>query len=60
MDLNNDKLKNALQLAFNSWLQDYRSDAWTELRAEERLVLSEYHFEKFIKEIEALWNQVYQ
>ena len=54
MDLNNDKLKNALQLAFNSWLQDYRSDAWTELRAEERLVLSEYHFDKFIKEIEAL------
>ena len=60
MDLNNDKLKNALQLALNSWLQDYRSDAWTELRAEERLVLSEYHFDKFIKEIEALSNQVYQ
>ena len=41
-----------LQLAFNSWLQDYRSFAWEDLEAEERLVLSEYHFNKFVKEIE--------
>ena len=41
-----------LQLAFNSWLQDYRSDAWTDLTCEERLILSEYHFERFVKEIE--------
>jgi len=54
VELIDNKLKNALQLAFNAWLQDYRSDAWTELRAEERLVLSNYHFDRFVKEIEAL------
>jgi len=52
MELTNDKLKNALQLAFNAWLQDYRSDAWTDLTSEERLVLSDYHFDRFVKEIE--------
>jgi len=41
-----------LQLAFNAWLQDYRSFAWEDLEAEERLVLSEYHFERFVKEVE--------
>jgi len=48
MEITRDKL----QLAFNAWLQDYRSDAWEDLEAEERLVLSEYHFDKFVKEIE--------
>ena len=52
MEITNDKLKNALQLAFNAWLQDYRSFAWEDLEAEERLVLSEYHFDRFTKEIE--------
>jgi len=46
--INQDKLS----LAFDSWLQDYRSDAWTDLTSEERLVLSDYHFNKFVKEIE--------
>uniref|UniRef100_A0A6M3JKI1 Uncharacterized protein n=1 Tax=viral metagenome TaxID=1070528 RepID=A0A6M3JKI1_9ZZZZ len=44
--------RDKLQLAFNAWLQDYQSDAWTDLTSEERLVLSEYHFDKFVKEIE--------
>ena len=51
MEITNDKFKNALQLAFNFWLQDYKSDVWTDLTSEERLILSEYHFEKFMKEI---------
>ena len=44
--------RDKLQLAFNAWLQDYRSDVWTDLTSEERLVLSNYHFERFVKEIE--------
>jgi len=52
MEITNDKLKNTLQLAFNAWLQDYKSDVWTDLTSEERLILSKYHFEKFMKEIE--------
>jgi len=50
MELTNDKL----QLAFNAWLLDYRSFAWEGLEAEERLVLSDYHFNKFMKEVEEL------
>jgi len=44
--------RDKLQLAFNAWLQDYRSFAWEDLEAEEWLVLSEYHFDRFVKEIE--------
>jgi len=43
--------RDKLQLAFNAWLQDYRSDAWTDLTSEERLVLSNFHYNKFVKEI---------
>ena len=52
MEITNDKLKNALQLAFNAWLQDYKSDVWTGLTSEERLVLSDYHFLRFMKEVD--------
>jgi len=48
MEITRDKL----QLAFNAWLQDYRSDAWTDLTSEERLVLSEYHFSRLEKELD--------
>ena len=52
MEITNDKFKNALQLAFNFWLQDYKSDVWTDLTSEERLVLSDYHFSRFMKEVD--------
>jgi len=41
-----------LQLVFNAWLQGYQSDAWTDLTSEERLVLSNYHFNRFVKEVD--------
>jgi len=44
--------KNKVQLAFNAWLQDYRTLAWKDLDPEERLILSSYHFERFWKELE--------
>ena len=46
--INQDKL----QLAFNFWLQDYKSDVWTDLTSEERLILSEYHFSRLEKELD--------
>ena len=46
-----------LSLAFDFWLQDYRSDAWTDLTAEERLMLSNYHFNRFMKEIDNIFKK---